>query len=78
MDKRIIEKVKFRIKLKRMDDWWYYIGGSCFGLFPPSFYYTHTEEEVRRITDETLERLRSMIKELEDERTPQEKDLNAL
>lgn len=71
--KGVIEKVKFRTKLKRMDDWWNYTGGSCFGLFPPSFYYTHTEEEVRRITDETLERLRSMIKELEDERTPQEK-----
>ncbi len=56
----------------------HYTGGNCFGLFPPSFYYIHTEEEVRCITDETLERLRSMIKELEDERTPQEKDLNAL
>ena len=76
--KGIIEKVKFRIKLKRMDDWWYFTGGNCFGLFPPSFYYTHTEEEVRRITDETLERLRSMIEKLEDERTPQENDLNAL
>lgn len=65
MDKGIIEKVKFRIKLKHMDDWWYYTGGICFGLFPPSLYYTHTEEEVGRITDETLERLRSMIKELE-------------
>ena len=62
--KGIIEKVKFRIKLKRMDDWWYYRGGGCFELFPPSFYYTHTEEEVRRITDETLESLRSMVKEL--------------
>ena len=64
--KGVIEKVIFRIKLKRMDDWWYCTGGNCFGLFPPSFYYTHTKEEVRRITDEVLERLRSMIKELED------------
>ena len=76
--KGVIEKVKFRIKLKRMDDWWYFTGGNCFGLFPPSFYYTHTEEEVRRITDETLERLRSLIEELEDERTPQENNLNAV
>ena len=65
MDKRIIEKGKLSIKLKHMDDWWYYTGGNCFGLFPPSFYYTHTEEEVRRITDETLESLRSMIKKPE-------------
>ena len=76
--KGVIEKVKFRNKLKRMYDWWYFTGGNCFGLFPPSFYYTHTEEEVRRITDETLERLRSMIEELEDRKTPQENDLNAL
>ncbi len=34
---------------------------NCFGLFSPSFYYTHTGEEVRRIADETLEKLRSMI-----------------
>lgn len=32
-----------------------------------------TEEEVRRITNKTLDRLRSMITEPEDERTPQEK-----
>lgn len=76
--KGIIEKIRFRIKLKRMDDWWYYTGGNCYGLFPPSFYYTHTEEEVRRITDETVESLRALIKELEDKRTLQENDLNAL
>ena len=29
----------------------------CFNA-EKGFYYTHTEEEVRRITDETLERLR--------------------
>ena len=76
--KGISEKIRFRIKLKRMDDWWYYTGGNCYGLFPPSFYYTHTEEEVRRITDETVESLRALIKDLEDKRTLQENDLNAL
>ena len=76
--KEISEKIRFRIKLKRMDDWWYYTGGNCYGLFPPSFYYTHTEEEVRRITDETVESLRALIKDLEDKRTLQENDLNAL
>lgn len=36
-----IDKIIFRIKLWEMDEWWYYTGGSCWGLFPPSFYYTH-------------------------------------
>ena len=62
--KNIIHKIRFRIKLKRMDDWWYYTGGHHYGLFPPSFYYTHSEEEIKRITEETLARLRTMIAEL--------------
>lgn len=45
----------FKIKLREMDDIWELMGGSCWGLFPPSFYYTHTEEEIERITKETIE-----------------------
>lgn len=48
--------IELRVRLKRMDDWWYLMGGSCFGLFPPSFYYTHTEEEIKRVTDEELDK----------------------
>lgn len=48
------------MKLKRMDDWWYLMGGSCFGLLPPSFYYTHTEEEIKRTADEELDKLRAI------------------
>lgn len=40
----------FKIKLWEMDRLWELMGGSCWGLFPPSFYYTHTEEEIERIT----------------------------
>ena len=58
--KNIISRIRFRLKLKRMDDWWYLMGGSCFGLFPPSFYYTHTEEEMKRITDRELDKLRAI------------------
>lgn len=64
--KNIIHNIMFRIKLKQMDDWWYYTGGSCWGLFPPSFYYTHTEEEVERITKETKARIQAMIDQLGD------------
>lgn len=62
--KNSMRKIIFRIKLKQMDDWWYFMGGSCFELFPPSFYYTHTEEEIERITAENLERIDKLINEL--------------
>ena len=61
-----IDKIIFRIILWEMDDWWYYTGGSCWGLFPPSFYYTHTEEEIERITAETRERIQALIDQLGD------------
>ena len=64
--KNIIHKIMFRIKLEQMDDWWYYTGGICWGLFPPSFYYTHTEEEVERITKETKTRIQALIDQLGD------------
>lgn len=51
------------MKLKQMDDFWYFMGGNCFGLFPPSFYYTHTEEEIKRITDETMAELQALFDE---------------
>ena len=54
------------MKIKRIDDWWYYMGGSCWRLFPPSFYYTHTEEEIERITVETKARIQALIDQLGD------------
>ncbi|MBP3477109.1 MAG: hypothetical protein J6K48_12460 [Lachnospiraceae bacterium] len=66
--KKVIQKIIFRIKLREMDEWWYMTGGSCFGLFPPSFYYTHTEEEIERITKETLDRCTELINKLDEPR----------
>lgn len=63
--KKKIQEIHFRAKLREMDDLWYSMGGNCFGLFPPSFYHTHTPEEIERITAETMEQLRAMIDELE-------------
>lgn len=63
--KSIYKKIEFRRKLRRMDDLWYMFGGSCFGLFPPSFYYTHTEEEIKRITEREIAELHAMIEEYE-------------
>lgn len=61
--KKMKHKVMFKIKLWEMDSLWEYMGGSYWGLFPPSFYYTHTEEEIERITKETIERYKKMIDE---------------
>lgn len=63
--KDLMHEIIFQIRLKEMDDMWRYMGGSCFGLFPPSFYYTHTEEEIERITAETVGRTRKMISRME-------------
>ncbi len=57
------EKLRFKRKLRAMDRWWRLMGSSCFDPYPPSFYYTHTEEEIRRITEELVARLRAMIEE---------------
>ena len=62
--REMIRKTVFRMKLREMDRMWEFMGGSCWGLFPPSFYYTHTEEEIKRIKKETIERLQQMIDEM--------------
>ncbi|MEY8334880.1 hypothetical protein AALB53_17520 [Lachnospiraceae bacterium 47-T17] len=62
--REMIRKIVFRIKLREMDNMWYYTGAGCWQLFPPSFYYTHTEEEIERIKKETIERLQQMIDEM--------------
>lgn len=61
--KRLIEKIIFRVKLWRMDDYWRMTGGGCFGDYPPSFYYTHTPEEARRIRQEEIAQLKAMLEE---------------
>ena len=63
--KEQIDKIVFRIKLQQMDDLWRDMDGSCWGLFPPSFYYTHTEDEIKRIKEETIKELYEMIEQLE-------------
>ena len=53
--KKIIQKIKLKIELIDMDIKWGIMGGRCFSLFPPSFYYTHTDEEIERIINELRE-----------------------
>ena len=56
----VIYKIYFRIRLRHIDSEWYYWNETGFSLFPPSFYYTHTEEEIKRITEETITELKKM------------------
>lgn len=63
----IIRKICLRIKLIQMDDWWRFTGADSWTLFPPSFYYTHTEEEIKRITDEVFDRTQKMIDKIDEE-----------
>lgn len=61
--KKIKYKAMVKIKLWEMDNLWELTGGICWELFPPSFYYTHTEEEIERIKKETIESCKKMIDE---------------
>ncbi len=61
--KKVQQKIIFKIKLWEMDTLWDYMGGRCWSMFPPSFYYTHTEEEIEQITKEVIEECKKIIDE---------------
>lgn len=61
--RRLFKKILFHVKLWDMDRQWRMMGGNCFALFPPSFYYTHTPEEVERITREEITEIRNILDE---------------
>lgn len=63
--KNTVRKICFRVKLKMIDDIWLFMGGNCFGMFSPSFYYTHTQKEIERITAEEEEKIRKLIRNLQ-------------
>lgn len=50
--KRFSNWIKYRMKLWKIDDLWRFADGPSNSLFPPSFYYTHTEEEIKKAVDE--------------------------
>ncbi len=64
--RELFKKIIFHIKLMNMDRRWRMMGGSCFALFPPSFYYTHTPEEIERITREEIRAIKNILEEYED------------
>lgn len=60
----IIRKIIFRIYLWQMDFWWYYTMQNCYGFYPPSFYHTHTKEEIERIKAEDRKLVRELIDQM--------------
>ena len=58
---RLWEKIKFERKMRMIDEEWYMLGGSCFGMYPPSFYYRHTPEEQKQIRERDLAEIRRII-----------------
>jgi hypothetical protein len=60
---KILKKIRFRMKLSDMDHQWYFTFGNCFGLFPPSFYYSHTQEEIDSIKAEEIAKIRKLLDE---------------
>lgn len=64
MIEKFWEKFVFKMKLREMDRRWYYMGGSCYGLFPPSFYHTHSEDEIRKCTNEIIMELEKLLEDL--------------
>lgn len=61
----MMRKLLFGIKLFEMDWWWRFTGADSWGLFPPSFYRSHTKEDAERIREETVKSLREMINDKE-------------
>ncbi len=50
------------------------MGGNCFGLFPPSFYYTHTQEEIELIKYKIIKELEEIIKRYDSDNEKEKPD----
>ena len=65
--RKLIQKLRFRLKLRKMDDMWRMMCGNCWCLFPPSFYLIHSPEEIQRRKKEELDRLQAMLEEFKEQ-----------
>lgn len=64
MLKKIIREIRnvfIRMSMVAEDDFWFNTGGDG-ELFPPSFFATHTEEEVKEIYEREIAELRERLK----------------
>ena len=64
--KNWLQKIKLKRESKTMDELLYQYGiGSCFRLFPPSFYRKHSEEKAKQLREAELAKLHQMLEEYE-------------
>ncbi len=67
MIKCILKNVANKIQLFGMDCVWYLKGGDMYEFLPPSFCYTHSEEEIEKRNDEIVKSLEDLIEQLKEE-----------
>ena len=64
----LVKKILIRIDGYYTDLAWFAMGMNCFStLFPPSFYMTHTQEEIEEITKKALAEFKKLIDEFDDD-----------
>jgi hypothetical protein len=71
--KEFIKRKKREEELMSMDMAWYLTDQSSWSLFPPSFYATHTEEEINKAAEEQLALIEAIIDRLGDSNSENEK-----
>ncbi len=59
--KKLFLTWKKKRELRKKDEMWSMLGGNCFGLFPPSFYATHSSEEAQQIKQAEIEKLKKIL-----------------
>lgn len=61
---KFMRRIMFRIKMYQWESSWNSMTcNSCFRLFPPSFYLTHSQEEIERITAKEIAELKEMVEQ---------------
>lgn len=64
--KNCLKKLIIRREPKSIEELLYNYGfGSCFSLFPPSFYRKHSEEKAKQLREAELSKLHQMLEEYE-------------
>jgi hypothetical protein len=71
--KEFIKRKKQEEELRSMDMAWYLTGQSSWSLFPPSFYATHTKEEITKAAEEELKLIEAIIDNFSDGNSESEK-----
>ena len=60
-----------------MDFEWFITGKCARTLFPPSFYYTHTEEEIQEAREQLRKRFYETLERMEQEEQTEQERANA-